>query len=153
MTAAMHEEWRPPPGEPPRLTEVSPPPGRPPGWVLLGVFPLSVLLTVFAIGGADGRTPASVRVEVRDASGDLALAGQVADRLAAAGIEVVSVQPVRGGAAVHRTEMRYHGNSEEAMNRAKAVRRALGTGTIVRTSGAREGVDVTLIIGKDVQNE
>jgi len=154
MTAAMKEEWGPPPRELPIVVEVAPSPPRPPGWALLAVFPLAVLLTVFAIGGAGGRTPEAVRVDVRDASGDLARASRVADRLAAVGMSIVSLRTVGdAGGGLSHTEIRYRGNSEEGLVRAKAVRQALGTGSIVRSPDAASGVDVILVIGKDGQNE
>lgn len=157
MTAAMREEWGHLQGEPPHLIEVTPQ-RRPPGWALLAVFPLAVALTVFAIGGANGRTPTAVRIEVRDASGDLVRAGQVADRLTAAGMRVVILRASEDGTAVQgatraTTEIRYRGDSEAGLARANAVRRAVGTGTIVRSSRVVDGVDVILVIGKDVQNE
>jgi hypothetical protein len=155
MTAAIHEDWA---GavvdEAPHLTEVPRRRRQVPGWGFLAVFPLAVVLTVFAIGGADGRTPAAVRIDMRDASGDLVAAGRLADRLTAAGMSVVGLRPVdAGGPAVTRTEIRYAAQAPGGLARAKAVRRAIGRGTIVASPGARNGVDVTLVIGKDVQDE
>lgn len=158
MTTAMHEEW----GAaslldgPPHLRQVAPPPPRRrfPGWALLAVFPLAVVLTVFAIGGVDGRTPARVRIDLRDGSGDLPVASRLADRLSAAGMQVVGVRPVEpGGVAPADTQIHYARDAEGGAAKAKAVRRALGTGTIVRSSDVGDGVDVMLVIGKDVQNE
>lgn len=157
MTTAMHEDWGASVAETaPRLTEVAPPPPRPrrSGWLVLAVFPLAVALTVLAIGGVHGRTPAAVRIDVQDASGDLPGASRLADRLSAAGMLVVGVRPAEAGRGVPAdTEIHYRRDAEGGAVKAKAVRRALGTGTIVRSSGVGDGVDVLLVIGKDVRNE
>jgi hypothetical protein len=154
MSTALREDWAEPfRNQAPELRPLPRPPRRLSGWAVLTVFPLAVALTVFAIGGVDGRTPPEARVDVRDASGDLAGAGRVADRLTAAGMTVVGLRPAGGAAAVDRTEIRYRSDSERGLRQAKAVRRAVGVGTIVRSSARQDHVDVLLVIGKDVQSE
>src|SRR5688500_8184433 len=165
MTAAMHQAWpepdpqhAPPEPEPrvhltplPDVVDLGIPDSRVPAWSTLLVFPLAVALTVLAIGGfrsGDATAmPAPVAtVAVRDASGSLAAAGDVRDRLAGHDIEVLSL--VRSRVTVAKTEIRFEG--PHGLAQAKAVRQALGTGTILRWGSRAGQTEITVLLGKDV---
>jgi len=97
---------------------------------------------------ADGqRLPSGLRVEVQ--GGDPMDAYTLGDRLTALGASLGRIDPVEpGGTLVARTTIVYY--DRRSMAAAEQVRSLLGSGTLQRRQVFQPGVDVTIVLGKDL---
>jgi len=98
-----------------------------------------------APGAVDGVDPATVRVQVLNASGAAGAASTAADDLRAAGWNVVGVGDADGAGLV-RTRIRY-GTASSAARRAAALAAVLPGAELVRTPGV--GSTLQLEVGSD----
>lgn len=91
--------------------------------------------------------PTGLEVDIR--GGDPFAAYGLADRLARAGAALQGVQPVADGAPVEPTTMIvYYDRGQQAS--AERVKALLGRGTLRHKLVFEPGVDVTIVLGKDL---
>lgn len=91
--------------------------------------------------------PAGLEVDIR--GGDPFVAYRLADRLAGAGAMLQGVQPAVGGEPVEATTLIvYYDRGQQAS--AERVKALLGRGTLRHKLVFEPGVDVTIVLGKDL---
>jgi hypothetical protein len=91
--------------------------------------------------------PTGIRVEVQ--GGDPFVAYGVADRLADAGASLGAVRPAADRNSVEPSTMIVYYDREQQAS-AEQVKDLLGRGTLRRRQAFEPGVDVTIVLGKDL---
>ena len=100
-----------------------------------------------ASASAASRLPAGIKVEIR--GGDPFVAYGLADRLTGAGASLHAVQPAADGNPVEpATMIVYYDRGQQAS--AERVKALLGRGTLRHRLVFEPGVDVTIVLGKDL---
>ena len=114
--------------------------------VVLVATPVSSRPVQGSPGDAAG-LPSGIKVDIR--GGDPFVAYGLADRLAGAGASMRAVQPASDGNAVEpATMIVYYDRGQQAS--AERVRALLGRGTLRHKLVFEPGVDVTIVLGKDL---
>ena len=91
--------------------------------------------------------PSGIKVEIR--GGDPFAAYRLADRLTGAGAAMYAVQPATDGNPVEEgTMIVYYDRGQQAS--AERVKALLGRGTLRHKLVFQPGVDVTIVLGKDL---
>jgi hypothetical protein len=97
--------------------------------------------------GAATTLPTGIKVEIR--GGDPFVAYGLADRLTGAGAALHGVQPAADGKVVEpATMIVYYDRGQQAS--AERVKALLGRGTLHHQLVFQPGVDVTIVLGKDL---
>ena len=97
--------------------------------------------------GAATTLPAGIKVEIQ--GGDPFVAYGLADRLAGAGAALHAVQPAVDGNVVEPATMIVYYDREQQAS-AERVKALLGRGTLRHKLVFQPGVDVTIVLGKDL---
>jgi hypothetical protein len=117
-------------------------------------FPIAVATTIVVISSPVSSRPApkptaAVGGTVQVSGGGALPAYGLADRLAAAGYEVVAVRPGDNSVGPE-TVVVYYERGDRAV--AERLRDLLGTGTIRREQVLSPSSDLTILLGKDLQH-
>jgi hypothetical protein len=122
---------------------------------VLFAFPLAVAMTVVAISAPARSRPAQPYGEAATTSASVAISGAdpvptfaLADRLAASGYDVVSVEASRNSLSASTVVVYYERDRQTSASR---LRELLGVGTIRLDQVFQPGSDLMILLGKDLR--